>query len=329
MKRRLRRYLIPEDIVELSDIYLATIVNVGFMWSGKTTLARKIAAKVEKKIVEKYKLSFIYVEGRRQSDVLSYFDDNPDELRNDYIFVMYEDAGRGFNVREMFKAESREQEKSFLEIRHEFKRLGFRKGILAIMYNIQRLEILGKTYRAVSPVTIFKTLPSTDIRDRRYYIKLLGRRGYKFLKAVTGIMYFGTYPRDPEVIDIFINGFHIDPMELDRNTVKRYAVVVYADDVRMITDFGPEIIEPRNKVIVKWKTDEQPWIPSTPKEKILALYWLYLGWLAAKEHYILHIDDLRKYARVLGLKFRNQYLTEIGDKARELADKAIEKITVS
>jgi len=327
--RRLREYLIPREFLDnsLDSVYPATIVNVGLRWSGKTTLTRKIAAIIEEKVVNAGK-NFIYVEGRRQSDVLNYFDENPDELRNDYIFILYEDAGRGFHSRELLYASQREQEKDFLELRHWFEDHGFRKGVLTVVFNIQRLEILGKTYRSESPVVIFKTLPSTDPRDRRVYSRMLGRTRWKFLRALTAMMFFGTMTRDPEVLDIFVNKLKTDPSSLDRNKVKRYGVVLYADGTSKIIDFGPELKQPKNTVIVK-QSNDTPWIPKTPEERVIALYWLLLGWYAAKDHYIFQVDELRKYARTIGLKFRNQQLSNIHEEAKELASKATSLILAS
>jgi len=120
------------------DLCVANIY--GYMKTGKTTLTRKIAARLEERC-EKKKWGFIYIEGRRQQDVLSWVEEHKDEVRGlDYIVIAYDDAGRFLLSQEGTTKERRETLKDFMEIRHLFEDVGFRKGVLTVLFNIQFLS---------------------------------------------------------------------------------------------------------------------------------------------------------------------------------------------
>jgi len=308
MKGKLYRYLVPDPKVIGDDVYLAVLTTVGYMWSGKTVLSRKIAAKTERYSKE-HNWNFLYVEGRRQSDIISYFEDNKDELKGlNYLMITYDDAGRYYLSREGTTKERREELKDFLEIRHIFKRLGFSKGILAINFNIQRYEMLDLTIRN-SPVVIIKTLIAHDRRKLKELAQWLGRRRFKFLKAITSVMYFNSKIRDPEVISI-LKQFGVDPEKLDRNSVKRFAVVAYADGSRKITDFGEGVEEPRNKVVIETGVDrEDKWLPRDREELEKILFWMGFAVSIFKDDPELRqikTDDFLKILRLYGLRFRSE-----------------------
>lgn len=308
MKGKLYKYLVPNPEVIGNDVYLAVLTTVGYMWSGKTVLSRKIAAKTEK-YVRDYNWNFLYVEARRQSDVISYFEENKDVLKGlDYLMIVYDDAGRYYLSREGTTKERREELKDFLEIRHIFKKLGFSRGVLAINFNIQRYEMLDLTIRN-SPVVILKTLVAHDRKKLRELAQWLGRRRFKFLRAITSVMYFNSKIKDPEVISIF-KQLGVDVDRLDRNSVKRFAVVAYADGSRKITDFGEGVEEPRNKIVIETDVDgEEKWLPRDREELEKILFWMGLAVHIYKDDPILNAlktDDFLKILRMYGLRFRSE-----------------------
>jgi len=306
MKGKLYRYLLP-DWSEVKSVYLAGLTIAGWMWSGKTVLSRKIGATVEE-YMDEQKRSFLYVEGRRQKDVLNYFEENRDEAKCDYIFITFDDAGRYYLSRESTTKERREEIKDFLEIRHIFEGYGF-SGILCVCFNIQRFELLDKTIRN-SPVVLFKSLISHDPKDLKMLSRMLGRRRFKFLRAVTSMMYFGTLPRDPEVLEIF-HELGIDPRSLDRNNVKRFAVGLFADGKRKIIDFGPNVEKPKNMITVKPQEDDDFNLDSEAKKAVLYYCSIVAQHIGLKER------ELMKLLRASGLSFRTSTLTPLWKKAKE------------
>ena len=124
------RYFIPEEkpsyvMLRVSNIY-------GFMETGKSVLSRKIGGRIESEC-EKRKWDFLFIEGRRQQDILSWVEEHKDEIKGlDYIMLLYDDAGRFFMSREGTTKERRETLKDYMEIRHIFEEQGFKRGVIGL-----------------------------------------------------------------------------------------------------------------------------------------------------------------------------------------------------
>jgi len=248
------RYFDRREKPNYVDLIVSNIY--GYMKSGKTTLSRKIGAKIEERCEEK-KWGFIFIEGRRQQDVLNYIEENKDEIRGlDYIMITYDDAGRFFMSRESATKERRETLKDFMEIRHFFEGIGFRQGIVSILFNIQFYRLLDKTMRN-APMGIWKSMVLMDVEDRREMALRLGWRYYYFLKIITKAMFVDGYRLKISDIKVrssnkreeiynwlvnFFNKYNIDAaQEIPMEFAKRFAVIELFDD-KFVLDSGNEIV---------------------------------------------------------------------------------------
>jgi len=302
------------------DLCVANIY--GYMKTGKTTLTRKIAARLEDKCAEK-KWDFLFIEGRRQQDVLSWVEEHKDEIRGlDYIVIAYDDAGRFFMSREGTTKERRETLKDFMEIRHIFEEIGFKKGVLAVLFNIQFYRLLDKTMRN-APMGIWKSLVAMDREDRREMVYRLGWRYYYFLKIITKAMFIDGYRLKISDIKLrssqkreeiynwlvsFFNKYGVDAThEIPMEFVKRFAIVELFDD-KFIIDTGNDISVPKNYVKINYSIENRDeWLPRDKEERDKILFWVGLAVSIFKDDPDLSemkTDDFLKILRLYGLGFK-------------------------
>jgi len=125
-------------------------------------------------------------------------------------------------------------------------------------------------------------------------------------------MYFGTLSRDPEVLEVF-HELKIDPRSLDRNSVKRFAVGLFADGSRKIIDFGSGVEKPRNFVSVEVQEDDNDFSSIDYESKKAVLFYCSV----VSQHVGLKERELMKLLRSVGLKFRTKTLSNVWSKAGE------------
>ncbi|MEM4619996.1 MAG: hypothetical protein QW607_07255 [Desulfurococcaceae archaeon] len=316
----LYRYLIPSEI----DYVMVRPLNVyGFMESGKTTLSLKISSRIEEEVGDKY--GFICLVGRRQKDILNYLEENRDVVKgNQFIVLVYDDAGRYYMSREASTSRRREEIKDFLEIRHVFEGFGMERGVIIPIFNIQYYNLLEKTLRN-TPCSLWKTVVLMDRSDRREFILSIGWRYYYFLKVITKGMYLDKYVftrgeigvrgvRGDQIYSFLCEFFRekgapeVDGgIVLHRDFVKRFSLLVLLDE-KVIMDFGNELKKPKNLVIVNpSKEDENWWMPVSQEEKRKILWWIaYISLL-----FDLSVDDLRKNLQKIGLSISNSFFSDL------------------
>ncbi|MEM4620541.1 MAG: hypothetical protein QW607_10050 [Desulfurococcaceae archaeon] len=316
----LYRYLIPSEV---NYVTVRPLNIYGFMESGKTTLSLKIAARVEEEVGDKY--GFICLVGRRQRDLLNYLEENKDVVKdNQFIVMVYDDAGRYYMSRESSTSRRREEIKDFLEIRHIFEGFGMEKGVIIPIFNIQYYNLLEKTLRN-TPCSLWKTVVLMDRSDRREFILSIGWRYYYFLKVITKAMYLDKYVftrgevgvrgvRGDQIYSFLYEFFRekggIETeggVILHRDFVKRFSLLVLLDE-KVIMDFGNELKKPKNLITVEPpKEDENWWMPVSQEEKRKILWWIaYISLL-----FDLSVDDLRKNLQKIGLSISNSFFSDL------------------
>ncbi len=332
-KGRFYRYFIPEEIPGYVDLRVANIY--GYMTSGKTTLSRKIAARIEEEVGDKW--GFIYIEARRQLDALEWCREHYDEIKDlKYIVIVYDDAGRYYLSRESSSGSRREDVKDFMEIRHFFEDLGFTRMMLTVIANIQFDFLLEKTLRN-SPLTIWKSLVAMDSRLRREMLLRLGAFNYSFLNIVTKAMFISRFKptlddvvgrsrlQKEEILEGIIEIFRrygVDPYKgIPKDFVKRFAVVDLLGDVFRL-DTGNDVKIPRNYVKVDARTDGLFTTRDT-RERDNLLAAVYLGYRLAQFFPDMNKDELARWIRkITGLRFRHQRYYDIIREVEQLVEVA-------
>jgi len=332
-------YFIPSEkpnyvMLRVSNIY-------GFMESGKTVLSRKIGARIEEEC-EKRGWGFLFVEGRRQQDVLTYIEEHRDEIRGlDYIMLLYDDAGRFFMSRESTTRERREVIKDYMEIRHIFESFGFTKGVIGILFNVQFYRLLDKTMRN-APMSIWKSIVIMDMEDRKEFVRRVGWKYYYFIKVVTKAMFIDNYrlkksdiktkssSRREEIFNWlvkFFSEYGINPLEkIDSQFVKRFALVELFDD-KFIVDTGNDISKPKNYVYVPVPSNgDDLFNYRDQQEKYRMVAMALLGYELGSQGIVTRYDDLYRILRNLGLGIdRNKYYglkDEVEKRLEEVLSKA-------
>lgn len=323
----LYRYLIPSSI----DYVMLRPLNIyGFMESGKTTLSLKISARIEEEVGDKH--GFICLLGRRQKDILTYLEENPDVVRgNQYVIMVYDDAGRYYLSRESSTQQRREDVKDFLEIRHFFEKVGMNQGVIVPIFNIQYYNLLEKSLRN-TPASIWKTTVLMDRRDKRDFVMTVGWKYYYFLKVITRAMYLDRYvltrgeiglqgTRGDQIYDFLVEYFRSKGAPeaegggviLHRDFVKRFTLLVLLDE-KAIVDFGPEVKSPRNLITVEPASEEENWwMPETQEEKRKILWWISI----LTSVYGIPVEDVINLLRQMGLRFRTELFSSIRREAVE------------
>ncbi|MEM4618961.1 MAG: hypothetical protein QW607_01975 [Desulfurococcaceae archaeon] len=323
----LYRYLIPSEI----DYVMVRPLNVyGFMESGKTTLSLKISSRIEEEVGDRY--GFVCLMGRRQKDILNYLEENKDVVKgNQFIVLIYDDAGRYYMSRESSTSRRREEIKDFLEIRHVFEGFGMEKGVIIPIFNIQYYNLLEKTLRN-TPCSLWKTVVLMDRSDRREFILSIGWRYYYFLKIITKSMYLDKYVftrgevgvrgvRGDQIYTFLYEFFREKGaheteggLVLHRDFVKRFSLLLLLDE-KVIMDFGNELKKPKNLITIDPpKEDEMWWMPASQEEKRKILWWIaYISLL-----YDLPVEDLRNQLQSINLSFEYSILSSLRNEIAEM-----------
>ena len=154
---------------------------VGYMESGKTTLALTVAALLE----EKRSGDILVLKARKFGDVLNYVRENRDEPRGySYAYIMIDDAVRYAHSRS--RKEQDQDIADYYEIRHFFENV-WKKGVATTVYITQRWRSLDIVFRNAYAVT-FKTIVSHDSQELKILAKTL-RDYYQYLLELTDRIY--------------------------------------------------------------------------------------------------------------------------------------------
>jgi len=212
-----------------------------------------------------------------------------------------------------------------MEIRHFFEGIGFRQGIVSILFNIQFYRLLDKIMRN-APMSVWKSMVLMDMEDRREMALRLGWRYYYFLKVITKSMFVDGYRLKVSDIKIrsstkreeiynwlvnFFNKYNIDPtQEIPMEFSKRFCVVELFDD-KFILDSGNEIVVPKNYVRVDPPSEEVNWLPRDREERDKILYWIGYVYALMKENGELTVTELMRVLREEGLAFRTKTFEDI------------------
>jgi len=323
-------YFIPS---EKPNYVMLRVANIyGFMESGKTILSRKIGARIEEEC-EKRKWGFLFVEGRRQQDVLTYIEEHRDEVRGlDYIMMLYDDAGRFFMSRESTTKERREVLKDYMEIRHIFESFGFTRGVIGILFNVQFYRLLDKTMRN-APMSIWKSIVIMDMEDRKEFVRRVGWRYYYFIKIITKAMFIDNYHLKKSDIKAkssnkreeifnwlvkFFSEYGINPLEkIDSQFVKRFALVELFDE-KFVIDTGNDVSKPMNYIYVPPpKPDDDIFSYRDMSEKYRMVASVLLGFEVGSQGIATKYDDLLKILRKLGLGVMSSKYYDIKDEVEK------------
>jgi len=334
-------YFMPS---EKPDYVMLRVANIyGFMESGKTVLSRKIGARIEEEC-EKRKWGFLFIEGRRQQDVLSYIEEHRDEVKGlDYVMMLYDDAGRFFMSRESTTKERREVIKDYMEIRHIFENFGFTRGVIGILFNVQFYRLLDKTMRN-SPMSIWKSIVIMDMEDRKEFVRRVGWRYYYFIKIITKAMFIDNYRLKKSDIKTkssnkreeifnwlvkFFSEYGINPLEkIDSQFVKRFALVELFDD-KFIVDTGNDISKPKNYVYVPpSQSGNDLFTYRDQQEKYRMVAMALLGYEVGSQGLVTSYNEFYRILSVLGFGiWRNKYF-EIKDEVLSKLEEVREKVSL-
>ena len=177
-------YLTPPK--KEGKVRLRTHTIVGYMESGKTTMAKSIIANIDDIIYKKgyenilgvYSLSFV--------DVIEFLDEKNDMVMNsDYIYIIIDDAALFQMSREFGAVQNIYASKLFYYIRHIFEK--YFEGTIIVNWLTQRLYALDVNLRE-SPLISFKSMVN-DPNDRKLMYLLLGKKIIRRLGEIDYEMY--------------------------------------------------------------------------------------------------------------------------------------------
>jgi len=241
-------------------IRLRTHTIVGYMESGKTTMAKSILPIIRPRIEEMkyenilpiYSLSFL--------DIIHYLKENIDEVKGtDYIYMIIDDAALFQLSREFGKSHNIMASKLFFWIRHIFEKEPYNfRGSIIVNWLTQRYMALDVNLREGFIVS-FKTPPSNP-NDRREMYMLLGRKYMEFL----GWLDYQMYTRhNDEVKKYSVTRFRSGP----KGKPVRQVLIVNKNLSENFIELEPE------EDVVELITSEE-----SGKRKVIIAYLLALGW---------------------------------------------------
>ncbi|MCD6562469.1 MAG: hypothetical protein J7K23_00975 [Thermoproteales archaeon] len=278
-------YLDPD--IELNHIELATISIIGSMGSGKTTLAKTLAAYIE----ESRNTLTLY--GHELVAALDFLDDNLDLLKGvERTFIILDDVSATASWQAVLS--KMDNVHQYLKIRHEMRQRGFEHGVVDVLYLIQYVKLLAPVFRSNSGVIIFKTGAFRDRTEKKMLREMLDSDHYYFLKEITTQI-----------------------MLLHRDDYKRYFVASWINGQNDAYDSENEILEPENFYdFTQYERIEEELL-----ELILNGNWKSLPkririLLLANTIYILYNmnyghREIKNFLRELGFTFDNNALSTI------------------
>ena len=176
-----------------AGVELRTITMVGYMGTGKTTMAKHLVAKAyrelkKRKVKDKEILALHFYRANVKA-IIDYVEENYDPSRLQYLYLINDDAVYSNISRRSLSAVNVEDARRYVVIRHELKKMGF-DGVLIVFHMTQLYYLLDKVLRDAQ-VLVFKSV-SRDSTERKTLSMLLGRHYYRILKQLTDAIYAGT-----------------------------------------------------------------------------------------------------------------------------------------
>lgn len=186
-------------------VELRSVTIVGYMGSGKTTMAKHLIAKayreLKKRKVKDKEILALHFYRANINIMLSYLEENVDPSNLRYLYLINDDAVYQNISRRSMSGINVEDARQYVVIRHKLEELGF-DGVLIVMHMTQLYYLLDKVLRN-SPVLIFKTI-SRDSEERRVVARLLGKHYYKMLRQVTDAILCGDKEQLEQAINLAI-----------------------------------------------------------------------------------------------------------------------------
>jgi len=182
----LKEYCVPPRSPDAFDTNRLRVMSIiGFMESGKTTLANWLMAQFERSVKYRYDVGILNIAGKTIVDIFNYLKDNSDLLRDvHYIQIFVDDVffqGLAYEYSDL----SRNAIKIYANIRHEFEDLGVHRSVIVLMFAGQRYRLIPPFFRN-TPYLIFKSIVSQDQQERKMVLDALSK-----------------YNKDPEAYDYF------------------------------------------------------------------------------------------------------------------------------
>lgn len=267
---RLIEYLSYKESIK--DVAPAIVTIVGYMWSGKTTLAKTIAALIQQAFPDEVNIFY----ARRFLDVAQYVKSNAKKdkslVKKRYQMLIIDDAVRYAHSRRSMQ--NVDDTSEFFEVRHVFMKQGMERGIVAAFFLTQRWKSLDTIFRNAYAV-IFKTVIAQDYNEQRELTRLL-REHYRTLQDITRRIYLN---KD--------------------NSAKKLSIIRWGDGL-IHPFYLPFVMEPEDMIYV------------TPKqEKIDPKLYLVLGaYIVLRNMGYTKYEALQEM-RKSGIKIRTQTYLQI------------------
>jgi len=213
-------YLIPRRAPSsYPDVRLRHTTIIGYMESGKTTLALTLARKIEEKMEELGEPFMCYM-----GDSISDFLNIDFDIDSGYILLIVDDAPQTYLSRNFMSQKSRHDVAEFFKIRHTLEEKGF-QGVLGLIFCTQFFRALDVFFRN-APLVIFKSLVSHDIAERREIARYLGRYYYRLLRDITQKMFVEW-----------------------NDSVKSLSIAVFPDGIKRLVRIK-EMARPKNLIVI-------------------------------------------------------------------------------
>ncbi len=188
-----------------SGVELRSVTIVGYMGSGKTTMAKHLIAKAHRELkkrgVKDKRILALHFYRANINIILDYLRENIDPSNLEYIYLINDDAVYQNISRRSLSSINVEDARQYVVIRHELEELGF-DGVLIVFHLTQLYYLLDKVLRN-SPVLIFKTI-SRDEEERRIVGRLLGKHYYRMLRQITDAILCGNKEQLNKAINLAI-----------------------------------------------------------------------------------------------------------------------------
>ena len=247
--RYLTRYLTPPK--KENRIQLRTHTIVGYMESGKTTMAKSLLARIIETIYKRGYENVLGLYSLNFADVIKYLDERNDMVMgSDYIYIIIDDAALFQMSREFGAVQNIYASKLFYYIRHIFEK--YFEGTIIVNWLTQRLHALDVNLRE-SPLISFKSMVN-DPNDKKLMYLLLGKKVVEKLSEIDYKIYVLHDDRSKKYsavrlrsgpkgkplkwiaridMDLSFNFIEVEPeidilQALDKNNVKKtYALIGY------------------------------------------------------------------------------------------------------
>lgn len=171
----LKEYCIPPKSPDKFDSNRLRVISIiGFMESGKTTLANWLMAQNERSVKYRYDVGILNISGKTIVDIFGFLQDNHDLVNDVHYVQLFVDDVFFQGLAYEYTEPARRAIKFYANIRHEFESLGMRNGVIVLMFAGQRYRLIPPFFRN-TPFLIFKSIVTQDEREKRMVLDALSR----------------------------------------------------------------------------------------------------------------------------------------------------------